>query len=100
MNKAPTIEELSKAITDVCIEVRDILHSKNEAYGNSVADPFCVFFHSDAIERIAVRADDKISRIVRGKEAGEDTELDLIGYLMLKRAILKIRKEKEENEQR
>ena len=31
----------------------------------------------------------KISRIARGSAAGEDAELDLIGYLILKRAVLK-----------
>ena len=33
-----------------------------------------------------VRIDDKLSRIARGREyAGDDTELDLIGYLVLRR---------------
>jgi hypothetical protein len=32
-----------------------------------------------------VRIDDKMSRLVRGEAAGEDVELDLIGYLILKR---------------
>jgi len=32
-----------------------------------------------------VRLDDKLGRIARGKKAGEDVTLDLIGYLVLLR---------------
>ena len=34
-------------------------------------------------EQLLVRMDDKLSRIVRGKEEGEDVVLDLIGYAVL-----------------
>ena len=75
-------------IKQVCEEVKNFLIKKNEAYGNSASDPVRIFSKSDPIEQINVRIDDKLSRMMRGKEfQGDDTELDLIGYLILKRAI-------------
>lgn len=75
-------------IRKVCDEVKALLVAKNEAYGNSAADPVRIFSSADPIEQINVRIDDKLSRMMRGKEfSGDDTELDLIGYLILKRAI-------------
>lgn len=95
MIKAPTKEEMVEAIRLVTDEVRELLIAKNAAYGNSVPDPVRIFSKSDTLEQINVRMDDKLSRLARGSSAGEDVELDLIGYLILKRAILKIQKEKE-----
>jgi len=41
--------------------------------------------------------DDKLSRIMRGHEFGEeDVEFDLVGYLVLKRVAKKLQKQKEE----
>lgn len=96
--KAPTIGEMEKEIAKVCDEVCAMLLQKNAAYGNSVPDPLCVFSKANAMERIHVRLDDKLSRIARGTASGEDTEMDLIGYLVLKRAILKL--ENKQGEQR
>lgn len=73
------------AITEVCEEIRDMLLAKNAAYGDSALNPVRVFSQSDTIEQLNVRIDDKLSRISRGHAAGEDAELDLIGYLILKR---------------
>ena len=65
-----------------------MLIAKNEAYGDSAASPLRIFSRSSAIEAINVRIDDKLSRIARGKEYGtDDTVLDLIGYLVLKRIL-------------
>jgi hypothetical protein len=46
-----------------------------------------MFSHNEWEEQINVRIDDKLSRIARGRQdvIQEDTELDLIGYLILKR---------------
>ena len=67
-----------------------MLLSKNANYGNSVFDPIRVFSRADWLEAINVRCDDKLSRIARGNSAGEDAELDLIGYLILKRVGLNL----------
>lgn len=79
---------MTELITTVCEELRDLLLAKNAAYGNSAADPVRIFSHVGPIEQINVRIDDKLSRIARGHEFDtEDTELDLIGYLILKRCV-------------
>lgn len=66
-------------------EVRAFLLAKNRAYGDSAFNPIRVFARSDAVEQLRVRIDDKISRMVRGHDAGEDTAKDLLGYLILLR---------------
>jgi len=61
-----------------------------KAYGDSAVNPVRIFSKASAEEQINVRIDDKLSRILRGEEienVPEDTELDLIGYLILKRVL-------------
>lgn len=73
-----------------CDEICEFLIAKNEAYGNSVGNPVCVFSKATPKERMGVRMDDKLSRIVNGCEyPGDDTWLDLIGYLILQRVLTK-----------
>ncbi|MFA6926950.1 MAG: hypothetical protein WCQ69_08140 [Bacteroidales bacterium] len=85
------------AITHVCNELEQVLLEKNKAYGNSVANPVRIFSKADPIEQINVRLDDKLSRLMRGHEyPGDDTEFDLMGYLVLKRAI-KLKEEANNN---
>jgi len=76
----------------VLAEIGTMLKAKNAAYGNSALDPVRIFSKADAAEQINVRIDDKLSRIQRGSDAGEDVDLDLIGYLVLRR-IAKARDE-------
>lgn len=67
-------------------DVREILLAKNAAYGNSALDPVRIFSKADTAEQLRVRIDDKISRMKRGTEYGdEDTVMDLIGYLVILR---------------
>lgn len=74
-------------------EIRDMLIAKNRAYGDSALDPVRVFSKHNAIEQIYVRIDDKLSRVKRGHEyPGDDTILDLVGYLVL----LLVAKERDE----
>ena len=68
-----------------CDAIADLLVEKNEAYGDSALDPLRLFSRADSVEQIKVRIDDKLSRVARGQAAGEDTTLDLIGYLVLLR---------------
>lgn len=56
---------------------------KNAAYGNSVFDPVNIFSRGDAVSLLEQQIDHKLSRIARGKSAGEDTRKDLIAYLLL-----------------
>jgi len=68
--------------------VRELLISKNRIYGDSALNPVRVFSKADAAEQLRVRIDDKLSRLTRGTNAGEDTIADLIGYLVLLRIAL------------
>jgi 4-diphosphocytidyl-2C-methyl-D-erythritol kinase len=73
-----------------CENIKALLIAKNKAYGNSFAEPINIFCQLSAEDQINVRIDDKLNRIKKGqdKEAvPEDTELDLIGYLILKRVL-------------
>jgi hypothetical protein len=63
------------------------LLAKNAAYGNSASEPLRLFSKADPEEGIRIRIDDKLSRIARGSDDGEDTEMDLIGYLILLRVV-------------
>lgn len=72
-------EKVEKIANDVC----SMLVAKNESYGNSALDPVRIFSKADSVEQIKVRIDDKLSRLQRGNNLGEDTINDLIGYLFL-----------------
>lgn len=70
-------------VNEVLTNVANMLIAKNKAYGNSALEPLRCFSKSSAKEAILVRIDDKLSRIMRGQDIGEDTVMDLIGYLVL-----------------
>lgn len=68
-----------------CEELARRLVEKNRAYGNSALDPVRIFSKANTEEQLLIRIDDKLSRLVRGSDAGEDVVLDLLGYLILLR---------------
>ena len=73
-------------IQQECDQLADFLIEKNKAYGNSALEPLRMFSKADPVEQLKVRIDDKLSRLQRGNEyAGDDTILDLLGYLILLR---------------
>lgn len=76
-------------ILSECLALAGLLIEKNRAYGNSALNPVRLFSKADAVEQIKVRLDDKLSRLSRGSEAGEDVILDLLGYLILLRVAQK-----------
>tara|TARA_R100000773_G_scaffold20214_1_gene18124 strand:- start:2170 stop:2430 length:261 start_codon:yes stop_codon:yes gene_type:complete len=68
----------------ICDDMAKFLIEKNESYGNSAFEPVGIFSKGDAKENLKVRIDDKLNRLIQGKEyAGDDTILDLCGYLIL-----------------
>lgn len=77
----------SNHIKVVCAEIRDLLLEKNEKYGDSALSPEKIFSKADAYEALNVRIDDKLRRIKHtpASDDTEDAELDLIGYLILRR---------------
>ena len=68
-----------------CLCVAAMLLIKNQQYGDSALNPLRVFSKATAEEGMNIRLDDKLSRIARGAGENEDPELDIIGYLVLKR---------------
>ena len=76
-------------IAEECDRIKKILLQKNKEYGDSVLNPIRIFSTASTLEQINVRIDDKLSRVkyMQTKEVSikEDTSLDLIGYLILKR---------------
>lgn len=72
-------------IIETCDELKALLLSKNKSYGDSALDPVRIFSQANPEEQLRVRLDDKLARVKRvGFDAlGEDTHLDLLGYLVL-----------------
>lgn len=84
-------KEFEQKVRKVCNDIAELLIEKNKCYGNSALEPLNCFYKGNIENAIKVRIDDKLSRIMRGKEYGqEDTIKDLLGYLVL----LKISQEK------
>lgn len=82
--------DVLELIEGECENIKQLLITKNKAYGNSFMFPANVFCKLPALEQINVRIDDKLNRIAKGTDTDnvpEDTELDLIGYLILKRVL-------------
>jgi hypothetical protein len=78
-------------IQRVCREIEALLLEKNRKYGDSALNPIRIFSREDALAQINVRIDDKLSRIANQQpDEDEDVDLDLIGYLVLRR-IAKIK---------
>ena len=87
--------EFSTQVSDVLIEIKDLLISKNQKYGNSALEPLGVFSKLSAEEGLLVRIDDKLKRIKNGSLERDDEDVinDLIGYLVL----LKIHSNREQS---
>jgi hypothetical protein len=67
----------------VLSRLRELLLAKNAAYGDSALNPVRIFSRATPEEQLLVRIDDKLSRLARGSDAGEDVRADLLGYLVL-----------------
>lgn len=80
-------KSFSEEISEVLDEIGSMLKQKNTAYGDAALNPVRVFSKASSYEQLLVRIDDKLSRLARGKSAGEDVILDLIGYLVLLRVM-------------
>lgn len=80
-----------EAVREVLAELAEFLEEKNRSYGDSAADPVRIFSRADREEAVRVRIDDKLSRLMRGHEyPGDDDILDLLGYLVLLRAMRRL----------
>ena len=77
--------EFNIQVSQILIEIKDLLISKNQKYGNSALEPLGVFSKLSAQEGLLVRIDDKLKRIKNGTLDRDDEDVinDLIGYLVL-----------------
>jgi len=82
------------AILAECLVVARMLLEKNAQYGDSALHPLRLLSNADVLTGLGVRADDKLSRLLRGNgEGDEDAEQDLLGYLVLRRVARRQRSE-------
>lgn len=80
------MSDTQQEIITECDFIKAFLLDKNRKYGDSAINPIRCFSKADTIEQINVRIDDKLSRIFSNQlDDTEDVELDLVGYLILKR---------------
>jgi len=89
-------ENMQKMIEEECDSVKDLLLAKNREYGSSVFEPLNIFSDGNAEEQIKTRIDDKLKRIKTTRNLNtlqihEDTEQDLIGYLIILKVARRIR---------
>lgn len=77
--------EFNIAVSEVLIEIKELLISKNQKYGNSALEPLGVFSKLTPEQALFVRIDDKLKRIKNGSLEKDDEDVinDLIGYLVL-----------------
>jgi hypothetical protein len=76
-----------KELDKVLEQLKSMLVAKNQAYGDAALNPVRIFSKANPKEQLLVRIDDKLSRLSRGSNAGEDVVLDLLGYLVLYRVL-------------
>lgn len=89
MNTPTKAAPLEREIRAKCNMIADFLVEKNRAYGNSAAQPIGIFASRvDRLAQIDCRIDDKLNRLAQGSEyPGDDTVLDLAGYLILRMIV-------------
>jgi hypothetical protein len=74
----------------------DLLIEKNTQYGNAILRSPNVFSNTTPLQKIADRLDDKLSRVMSGQEDDpEDAKTDIIGYLLLEKAIRALTEQEE-----
>lgn len=94
-----TAEEVQRVARAALAEEYDDLKAmaleKNRAYGSSMFDPCEVFTDAQPEEAIDIRSEDKIRRLRQARRMGkdsEDSDFDLIGYRVGKRAYKRFRR--------
>jgi len=76
-----------EAIIKACDNMKEFLLAKNAAYGNSALNPQNMLTSISVRDRLLVRMEDKLNRMVKGHEyASDDTLLDFAGYVLLLKA--------------
>ena len=83
ITNTPPAGTTAALICQVCDDLKAMLLENNRKYGDSALNPVRIFSKADRKEQLRVRIDDKLSRLARGVGDDEDTEKDLMGYLVL-----------------
>ena len=74
----------AQRIRGKCLEIAEVLATKNASYGDSALKPLGIFASGDPVANLAARIDDKLARVKHAPGAfGENEIVDLIGYLVL-----------------
>ena len=85
------LTDTQELIIQECEALKVLLLEKNRKYGDSAINPTRLFSKASPVEQINVRLDDKISRIKSSQsDEDEDVELDILGYLILKRVAKRV----------
>lgn len=88
-----TQKQTETAIRKHMKEFGEWLISKNRAYGNSVVENINVFGKGTALDIIKIRMDDKLKKMIKGKDLSEekdDAGKDFCGYWHLLKILEKI----------
>lgn len=84
MQKVENQSDTDVKIEIVCDQLRQFLQEKNKRYGDSALNPISVFAKdSNALDKLLVRLDDKVSRIMNSVELRKNDCQDILGYLVL-----------------
>ena len=73
-------DELRKKVLE---SITKTLIEKNKRYGNAALSPIGVFYRGTSTNSIAIRLDDKLSRIKNSDTLRKNDMFDLLGYLIL-----------------
>lgn len=91
---ADNLTRTQQLIVEECDRIKAMLLGKNRSYGNSAIEPVSIFSRASAQERMNVRLDDKLNRIMRGEPyPGDNDTDDMIGYLLLKNVERRFRQD-------
>lgn len=61
----------------------NFLKEKNKRYGDSALNAVKIFSKIETENQICIRLDDKINRVINGKELKKNDICDILGYLEL-----------------
>ena len=76
-------ERFNELKDSVLNSVSEVLIEKNRKYGNAALEPIGLFYKGDSVTSIAIRIDDKISRVRNAEELRKNDMFDLLGYGLL-----------------
>lgn len=88
--RTPDVEAQNKLIDEYLALFGAFLKAKNRSYGGNALEPDNIFSKAGPVEGINNMIDNKLSRLLRGEAAGEDTPTDLQGYFTLRNVALKM----------